>query len=219
MQTGTGAELSQLAPEQAATRTWTPEAATWAKIKQSSVKSPATITITGFAAVSGDNASSPVPAGSVTISTSVDPVGAPVFYRDVPLMTSPHAVKGSIQPLPTSALPLIKWRARNIADPQSRTVMEGLYTCANCHSFSRDGKTLGIDVDGPENDKGLYALVPVAKDMTIRNQDVAPGQQALYRSAQQALDLAIQGHDPEMEKNLRAALERYERDGRKAQPR
>ena len=39
------------------------------------------------------------------------------------------------------------------------------------------------------------------------------------QSAQQALDLAIQGHDPEMEKNLRAALERYERDGRKAQPR
>jgi tetratricopeptide (TPR) repeat protein len=39
------------------------------------------------------------------------------------------------------------------------------------------------------------------------------------QSAQQALDLAIQGHDLEMEKNLRAALERYERDGAKAQPR
>jgi Flp pilus assembly protein TadD len=171
-QTGTGAELAQLTPEQAATRTWTPDAATWSKIKQSSVKSPATISITGFAASSSDNASSPISVGSVTISTSVDPVGAPVFYRDVPLMTSPHAEKGSIQPLPTSALPLIKWRLRNIAEPQSRTVMTGLYTCANCHSFSRDGKTLGLDVDGPENDKGLYALVPVAKDMTIRNQDV-----------------------------------------------
>ena len=56
------------------------------------------------------------------------------------------------------------------AKPQSE--MTGLYTCANCHSFSRDGKTLGLDVDGPENDKGLYALVPIAKDMTIRNQDV-----------------------------------------------
>jgi Flp pilus assembly protein TadD len=50
--------------------------------------------------------------------------------------------------------------------------MENLPTCANCHSFSRDGKTLGLDLDGPRNDKGLYALVPVSKNMTIRNQDV-----------------------------------------------
>jgi Flp pilus assembly protein TadD len=168
-QTGPGSELSQLTPEQAATRTWRPDAGTWAKIKQWSVESPATIAISGFA---DDNSELPVSAGSVTISTSLDPVGAPVFYRDVPLMTSPHAEKGSIQPLPTSALPLIKWRLRNIGEPQSRTVMEKLYTCANCHSFSLDGKTLGLDLDGPQNDKGLYALVPVAKNMTIRNQDV-----------------------------------------------
>ena len=31
-QTGTGAELAQLTPEQAATRTWTPDVATWTKI-------------------------------------------------------------------------------------------------------------------------------------------------------------------------------------------
>jgi Flp pilus assembly protein TadD len=50
--------------------------------------------------------------------------------------------------------------------------MENLPTCANCHSFSRDGKKLGIDMDGPRNDKGLYALVPISKNMTIRNQDM-----------------------------------------------
>ena len=50
--------------------------------------------------------------------------------------------------------------------------MENLPTCANCHSFSTDGKTLGLDMDGPKNDKGLYAMVPVSKNMTIRNQDV-----------------------------------------------
>ncbi len=50
--------------------------------------------------------------------------------------------------------------------------MENLPTCANCHSFSSDGKTLGLDLDGPKNDKGLYAVVPVSKNMTIRNQDV-----------------------------------------------
>jgi Flp pilus assembly protein TadD len=158
-----------LTPEQTATRTWKPDAATWTKIKQGSVNSPATITISGY---SDDSLTVPVSRGTVTISTSRDPVGAPIFYRDVPLMTVPHTEKGSIQPLPTSALPLIKWRVRDIAQPQSRVVMENLHTCANCHSFSFDGKTMGLDVDGPRNDKGLYALVPVAKEMTISNQNV-----------------------------------------------
>jgi tetratricopeptide (TPR) repeat protein len=45
-------------------------------------------------------------------------------------------------------------------------------TCANCHSFSLDGKTMGMDIDGPANDKGLYALVPVQRQMTIQNKDV-----------------------------------------------
>jgi tetratricopeptide (TPR) repeat protein len=45
-------------------------------------------------------------------------------------------------------------------------------TCANCHSFSGDGKTMGIDVDGPANDKGLYALVPVQRHISIQNKDV-----------------------------------------------
>ncbi len=167
--TGAGSELIPLTPEQASSRTWTPDSAAWGKIKQSSMNSPASISISGFA---DDSSNSPVSFGRVTISTSSDPVGAPIFYRDVPLMTSPHTEKGSIQPLPTSALPLIKWRLRDISKPESLTVMEGLYTCANCHSFSSDGKTLGLDVDGPQNDKGLYALVPISKNMTIRNQDV-----------------------------------------------
>ena len=158
-----------ITPEQAAMWIWKPDAGTWAKIKQRSVKSPATIAITGFA----DDASTlPVSSGSVSISTSADPVGAPVFYRDVPLMLAPAGAKGAIQPLPPTAIPLIKWRLRNIGEPQSRVVMENLPTCANCHSFSTDGKTLGLDLDGPKNDKGLYALVPIAKNMTIRNQDV-----------------------------------------------
>ena len=96
--------------------------------------------------------------GQVTIHTSTDPVGAPIFYRDVPLMPS-ETEKGVIKPLAASAIPLIAWRLRNIGETSSRLLMEGIHTCANCHSFSRDGKTLGMDLDGPQNDKGLYALV------------------------------------------------------------
>ena len=73
-------EHLQLTPEQAATRTWKPDAATWAKIKQQSVKSPATIAITGFA----DDPKRPVSGGSVTISTSRIPSAPPssiAMYR------------------------------------------------------------------------------------------------------------------------------------------
>jgi tetratricopeptide (TPR) repeat protein len=34
---------------------------------------------------------------------------------------------------------------------------------------ARDGKTLGIDVDGPQNDKGLYALIPIKPISTMSN--------------------------------------------------
>lgn len=156
-----------LTPEQAAMHTWRPDAATWVTMKRLSTGSPATVAVRGM-----EEDGTIVSAGRVVISTSVDPVGAPLFYRDVPLMLPSPDQQGPITPLPQEALPLIKWRIRNIAEPQSRVVMENLPTCANCHSFSRDGKVFGLDMDGPRNDKGLYALVPVARDMTITNRDM-----------------------------------------------
>jgi Flp pilus assembly protein TadD len=154
----------QLTPQQATTHTWRPDASTWKLIKQHSIKSAATITIS-------DNAD-PNSAATVHITTSADPVGAPVFYRDVPLLLPSPSEHGPIAPLAPSAIPLIQWRIRNLAEPESHTVMGNLPTCANCHSFSRDGKTFGLDLDGPKNDKGLYALVPVEKNMTIAAKNV-----------------------------------------------
>ncbi len=161
-------EPPRLSPQLAAAWAWKPDAETWAAIKRSSVNRPAAVTITGF----GDEDSSrAVSRGSVTVRTSKDPVGAPIFYRDVPLMPS-ELQKGIIKPLDASAVPLIGWRLRNVGEPTSRLLMEGLHTCANCHSFSRDGKTLGMDLDGPRNDKGMYALVSLAPRTVIRNEDV-----------------------------------------------
>ena len=157
-----------LTPEQAAAHTWVPDAETWAMIKQHSVEHPATVEITGVTDTASD---SPVSQGQVTLTTSKDPVGAPIFYRDVPLMPSEGA-KNFIQPLAPSSLFLINWRLRFIDQPQSRLLIHDLHTCANCHSFSADGKTMGIDVDGPKNDKGLYAVVPIRANMSIRNQDM-----------------------------------------------
>jgi Flp pilus assembly protein TadD len=159
--------VQELTPEQAATHTWQPNAETWARIKRLSVKAPATIAISGFA-----GGKQPVSISTVHISTSVDPVGAPIFYRDVPLLQPVAGENGPISPLPQSAMPLIKWQIRNLAEPASHVVMGNMPTCANCHSFSANGKAFGLDLDGPRNDKGLYALVPVAKSMTIANRNV-----------------------------------------------
>ena len=158
----------ELTPEQAAARTWIPDAATWTAIKRHSVGSPATIRITGFRS---DRRKQPASLGQVKIQTSADPVGAPIFYRDVPLMPN-QSDKGVIKPLPPEAVGLIQWRLRYIGEPRSTVVMQRLATCANCHSFSLDGKTLGLDVDGPQNDRGLYALVSLSKHTSIRTQDV-----------------------------------------------
>lgn len=157
-----------LTAEQAAAHTWSPDPNMWAIIKQHSVEHPATIEITGVTDSAPD---SPVSEGRVALTTSKDPVGAPIFYRDVPLMPSEGA-KNFIQPLAPSSLFLINWRLRFINQPESRLLIHDLHTCANCHSFSADGKTMGIDVDGPKNDKGLYAVVPIKANMSIRNQDM-----------------------------------------------
>ncbi len=178
-------QLPKLTPQQAAAHTWKPDPATWSEITRRSAGRPATVTIASGGA-----------RAQVRIATSTDPVGAPIFYRDVPLMPT-EVEKGVIKPIIPSAVPLVGWRLRNLAESRSRLVMEGLPTCANCHSFSRDGKTLALDVDGPQNDKGTYAIVPLAPRTVIRSEDVftwndfpdkPPGQRTIGFMAQLSPD-------------------------------
>jgi len=158
-------KLPFLTPEQASAHTWKPDEDTWALIKKESSGKQATVTISGL-----DAESHRVTSGRVTLATSTDPVNGEIFYRDVPLMPA-AGQKGIVQPLSPSLLYLINWRIRDIAKPESRILIHDMHTCGNCHSFSLDGKTMGMDVDGPANDKGLYAIVPVTQHMTIRSQD------------------------------------------------
>jgi len=154
----------ELTPMQAAARTWKPDQPTWETIRKHSVDRPAKVTISASPAHASSSA-------VVNILTSRDPVGAPIFYRDVPLMPS-EVEKGVIKPLAPASIPLIAWRLKYVGESGNRLMMTGLHTCANCHSFSRDGKTLGMDMDGPQNDKGMYALAPISRKMSIRNEDV-----------------------------------------------
>jgi tetratricopeptide (TPR) repeat protein len=164
-----GAVPPQLPPDERAGHSWRPDGATWAAIKHGSINRPALVTITGFP----DEASTqPVSRGEVSIETSSDPVGAPIFFRDVPLLNSPEARKGVIAPVPANKMHLIAWRLRYVSEPESRLMMTNIPSCINCHSFSRDGKWMGLDVDGPANDKGLYGIVSVKKETSIQDQYV-----------------------------------------------
>ena len=161
-------EPPRLSPSLAAAHFWKPDPATWQAIKRQSVAVAATVTITGFRA---DAPLQVVSRGKITIHTSRDAVGAPIFYRDVPLMPS-ELEKGVIKPLAAKAVPLVAWRLRSVGETGSRLVMDDLPVCANCHSFSGDGKTMGMDLDGLRNNRGLYILAAVAPRMAIRNPDV-----------------------------------------------
>ncbi|HUW57092.1 MAG TPA: tetratricopeptide repeat protein [Planctomycetota bacterium] len=156
----------------ASAKAWTPATETWEVIKRRSVETDARVTIFGLTGTQGASGTREVVSrGGVTLSTSKDPVGAPIFYRDVPLMPT-ETKEGVIQPIAESALPLIQWRLRYVSEPGAPVIMEHLPTCANCHTFSRDGRTLGMDMDGPGGDKGAHVLKTVSAHMFIERKDV-----------------------------------------------
>ncbi len=149
-------------------RSWRPDDATWALLKELTHETWAAVEIVGFGM---DAPTEPRSSGRFTFMTSKDPVGAPIFYRDVPL--APIQTKtGVIMPLPRTALRIVKWRLRDVSKQESRVLLEGMPTCANCHSFSTDGSTFGMDIDGPDGDKGTYGIVPVSEHVEIDYDDI-----------------------------------------------
>lgn len=149
-----------LTAEQSDQRTWTPNAAIWNEVRKHATNRPATVRILGDRS-----------RAEVHLQISKDPAGAPIFYRDVPLMPE-ETEKGVIRPIGDNALPLIAWRLRDLREERSRVLLTGMPTCANCHSFSGDGRTLAMDLDGPANDKGLYALATIGPRISIRSENV-----------------------------------------------
>jgi hypothetical protein len=158
-------ELPRLTPEQSSARTWRPPPSLWQAIQRSSTAGQALVRITGY------RSGRVVSRGEMRFSTSKDPVDAAIFYRDVPLMPS-ELEKGVIKPLAAQAIPLVAWRIRDLHQPNSRVVLNDVPVCANCHSFSRDGKRLGMDLDGLGRNRGMYFLADVNSQTKVRDQDV-----------------------------------------------
>jgi hypothetical protein len=133
---------------------WTPDQNTWEGIKAGSLDKEAIASIVG---VSSSESLDIVAISSVKFSTSRDAVGAPIFFQQMPL---PFA-RAKKNP------ELSVWRLGDISSyGEPPVVMKELPVCANCHSFSRDGKLFGMDID-VNQDKGAYALSKVSSNMVL----------------------------------------------------
>ena len=138
---------------------WKPEPELWKSIKRYSRDAEARVTVIGANSAAPGKALS---GSSTVIHTSRDEVGALIFYREVPLPFI-EAVKN---------LESIRWRLGDVGSGKPPpVVLDRLPVCGNCHSFSRDGKSLGMDVDYA-NDKGAYAITAVQKETVLSREKI-----------------------------------------------
>jgi tetratricopeptide (TPR) repeat protein len=156
-----------------------PEQQQWEIIKKRSLERGAQVTVLG---IGRRLTTSILSAGRTSIKTSKDPVGAPLFYREVNLPFV-EAVKD-----PSN----IRWRFGSISSPQQPPViLENLPVCGNCHSFPADGKTLAMDVDYA-NSKASYVITQIAEQMTLATSDIITWNEYKKEDGQQTFGLLSQ---------------------------
>jgi tetratricopeptide (TPR) repeat protein len=132
-------------------KSWRADSLQWEMLKNKSLENEIKISIIGV------KNSELFSASSVFISTSKDSVNAPIFYRDIPLPFR-YALHH---------LQKIRYRLCDISkDRESKIMLEKLPVCGNCHSFSADGKTIGMDVDYA-NDKGSYVIADIEEETPL----------------------------------------------------
>ena len=139
---------------------WTPSDDQWEAIKRRSREKEATVTVLGIRRRMPEEILS---GARICIRTSADEVGAPLFYREVHLPFSEAVADPAAH---------ICWRFGEIScREQPPVVLDKLPVCGNCHSFSTDGKVLGMDVDYA-NDKGSYMVDDVAEEMLLGEDNI-----------------------------------------------
>ena len=143
----------------AAEQSWTPHREAWEIIKKGASTGGASIAVLGLdtrkdAGITGS--------GSLSIAISPDPVDAPLLYMQMPLpfaFTQEHPE-------------MLRWSLADLSSYEKPpVVLEKMPVCGNCHSFSRNGKVLGMDIDY-RGDKGGYFLSNVKKRIDVAPSDI-----------------------------------------------
>ncbi len=137
---------------------WTPNRVLWEVIKKHSLQGSAQITVLG---VNRRRPFEVLSKGSVRFSTTRDPVGAPIMYRLVPPVFS-YALKHPKK---------MQWCLADISSyKKPDVIMAQQPVCGSCHTFSQDGRIMGMDMDY-NKDKGAFALAPVHPQITLSAKD------------------------------------------------
>jgi hypothetical protein len=130
---------------------WTPEKSGWDSIKNLSNFNKIYFSVKK----SGEKSRSE----RIYFKISRDTVGAPILYRQIPI---PFAIA-------EKQLDSMNYMLINIGSSNPPHVaMRGFPVCGNCHSFSADGKTIGLDLDAGRRDKGGYFISEI-KDTVFFN--------------------------------------------------
>ncbi len=138
---------------------WTPPPQDWESLQQRSLEQDAQVTILG---IGRGRPAKILSRARMSFKTSRDPVGAPLFYREV-ILPFEEADKDPSR---------IRWRFGPIESPgPPPIVLQNLLVCANCHSFSHDGTVLGMDADYAHN-KGAYIIIKVREQMVLSPADI-----------------------------------------------
>jgi len=95
---------------------------------------------------------------TVSFQFSPDEVAAPILYRTIPL----PFVFAEQNPQ------LAGYSLFNVASYQPPHIaLDHFRVCGNCHSFSRDGKTIALDFDAEKRDKGGFFIAKVDSVITF----------------------------------------------------
>ena len=132
---------------------WTPDKSTWATIKTCSLQGDARLFVFGLGANSIPLAGA---SDTLSFSTSEDRVDATVFFRQVPL------------PFSTKNFRQMRWCLGDVtSSAKPRVVMDNLPICASCHVFSRNGKTMSMEMN-LNGDSGAQFIAKVEKEIVVK---------------------------------------------------
>lgn len=137
-------------------RDWTPDRLVWEKMKSHSIQKPLEIRVAG---IDGLHNGKITGQDRICITVSKDKVGAPIFYRQVPL------------PFSTKNFKKIKWRLGDISSyNQPAVIMDNLPICGSCHMFSKDGKYLSMELNY-NNDGGAQFIALVQENIVLKKEN------------------------------------------------
>jgi len=126
-----------------------PKTKVWETIKRLEKETTITVSVIGLG-----RKGSVLSSGKTHFAISKDSIRGCIFFRAVPLPFE----------FAKENLDSIRWHLGHVgSESPPPALLKNLPLCGNCHSFTRDGKTIAMDVDYA-NDKGSYIISQIEKE-------------------------------------------------------